>query len=111
MPSTHAFDRVRASLRFLAKRSATVKLPAWWFVLISTFMGIALSLKNAPGTPTTEHAIALVLGCTGLAFVWGCVLAWAMCRDAKPLAPVASQIDSLVLGRNQTHAFKRKEDQ
>ncbi len=77
-------------------RSAVIKLPAWWLVFFSTLIGLAASLKNALGLPNSGAAIALVSICTGLAFVWGCVLAWAMQRArTKP-------IEQLPLSTNMT---------
>ena len=66
-------------------------IPPWLLVFLTTLVGFALSLKNAPGMRTTEEAILLVSVITVLACGWGCVIAWVMSRENRRSASMSQQ--------------------
>lgn len=67
-------------------------IPPWFLVFLTTLVGFALSLKNAPGMRTTEDAVLFVTGMTVLAFGWGCVMAWVISRETRRALAMRQQV-------------------
>ncbi len=67
-------------------------IPPWFLVSLTTLVGFAMSVKNAPGMRTTGEAVLFVIGMTGLAFGWGLVMAWVIGREGRRALAMRQQV-------------------